>query len=85
MSTHSPGPWRIDDQDEMLIKSAAGNIVTMVHTGRPADARLVAAAPQMLELLRRLDKLTPQHPPHGECGCVVCDARHLLARLDGDG
>ena len=56
---HTPGPWTIDPQDE-----DGWDVVTeyvddriLVRTGltsREADARLIAAAPELLECLHRL-------------------------------
>ena len=78
---HSPGPWK-----------ATGN---GVHTGihcvatthaepreqRQIDARLIAAAPTMLQLLRQIST------PGGswiELGELIAETRALIARLDGD-
>lgn len=90
MSKHSPGPWLLGpnpDRDELLdLRDCDGFLIgTMSPHGMPANARrLIVAAPEMAELLRRLDRLTPTHPPSDRCGCVVCDARALLKRIDGE-
>lgn len=64
MSKHSPGPWRWEDG---WIVDANGHRPMFVDSSSaweagdetigycvPEDARLIVAAPQMLELLRRL-------------------------------
>lgn len=54
MSKHTPGPWDWDgsvlDEDREII--GAGLCVARVY--EDADARLIAAAPKMLETLKRL-------------------------------
>lgn len=56
---------------------------------RDANARLIAAAPQMLEALEKLLKLG-DFPYHGdEDGCVICEvvteARAAIAAATGEG
>lgn len=56
MRTHTPGPWTIatDGPARILrIDSAEGPIASIyVHMASHEDARLIAAAPDMLETLR---------------------------------
>lgn len=49
MSEHSPGPWRRNEYDE--IEDATGSMVAGPCESRE-DATLIAAAPEMLALLR---------------------------------
>ena len=78
---HSPGPWK-----------ATGN---GVHTGihcvatthaepreqRQIDARLIAAAPDMLRLLR---VVCDQRNTWEELIAAIDEGRGVIARLDGD-
>ena len=56
---HTPGPWRVHDYD---FDTANGTKITTDDVGRnviaevknPADATLIAAAPDMLEALRAI-------------------------------
>lgn len=63
MSKHTPGPWKVDDLDDADVFSADGcNIATAWTFGhgdgeiRAANARLITAAPTMLEALKLLVK-----------------------------
>lgn len=57
MSGHTPGPWRVTspqaDPNAYDIESASGTKITRGYWGTSAcaDARLIAAAPEMLEAL----------------------------------
>jgi hypothetical protein len=57
MSTeqHTQGPWRVDPTHPLCIESDRGNIA-LVNLARSseADARLIAAAPQLLASLREM-------------------------------
>lgn len=59
-ATHSPGPWRQGESDELtIIEDAEGNLVAFVDLdGMTAQDRanfaLIAAAPKLLEALKRL-------------------------------
>ena len=49
-----------------------------------ANARLIAAAPELLALAQRLLALHPDQPvSHGDARTLCDDARALLARIEG--
>ena len=92
----SPGPWRWDKSVGLV--DAAGACLLPVYIGdidyearaKPADARLIAAAPEMAALLREEPKLRCDHRDAPKCpdttkGFPPC-WRHrldaLLARID---
>ena len=52
-ASHTPGPWHVYERNSLCIESAAGNIA-LVNLARAseADARLIAAAPDLLKLAR---------------------------------
>lgn len=54
MSKHSPGPWRLDvDNLNVYSSGMVAQTYGHVHNGeRAANARLIAAAPELLEALR---------------------------------
>ena len=60
MSKHTPGPWEVlDDRSMTSVVVEYGEICDIVQDGRPAsenlaNARLIAAAPEMLEALERI-------------------------------
>jgi len=68
---HTPGPWRISgpppltgDPHEISIKAANIPVARISRSAkiafgeRAANARLIAAAPELLEALRRIEGLT---------------------------
>ncbi len=55
--SHTPGPWEIDTQGDGIYGAQrtvhAARICTLTHHSRmEANARLIAAAPEMLEALK---------------------------------
>ncbi len=53
--THSPTPWKWDAQTGCIVdandKTVAGFDMPSESTTRPSDAKLIAAAPELLEAL----------------------------------
>lgn len=52
MNTHTPGPWEWDGKFIVCIPHAEG--VTCFRTN-PEDARLIAAAPDLLKALKQIE------------------------------
>jgi len=85
MSKHTPGPWVLDQgvsSKVMLIDSKATNgaVGEIVDCRNPADARLIAVAPELLEALQTCESniaslLWSYHPKvYGEWLNVVRSA-----------
>ena len=51
MSKHTPGPWKLVDRDSVLIPIAPYEWAE-AYGGTEANARLIAAAPDLLEALK---------------------------------
>lgn len=52
-SQHTPGPWAMSGTTLLHVTGAPANIqVAMVTECRPSDARLMTAAPELLEASR---------------------------------
>ena len=52
---HTPGPWSIDPDDGgpwYCVREPGGGWIAQVPEPDSADARLIAAAPELLEVLR---------------------------------
>jgi hypothetical protein len=89
MSKFSPGPWvavepNWDHRPEMHIKQVDDTQVVAIVApwggqDMHADARLIAAAPEMYDLLERL--LAESSMSDGD----KAETAILLARIDGDG
>ncbi len=68
-STHTPGPWHVDDESYNSIRGA-GLTIALVQGDTigeiAANARLMAAAPELLDALRdcteHLDSLVALNP-----------------------
>ena len=52
---HTPGPWRVGEHNHCVIESARHGNIALVNLARmsAADARLIAAAPDLLALAKR--------------------------------
>lgn len=98
MSGASPGPWRwshgwIEAGDKMVCEMASAE----GQEQEAANARLIAAAPEMLDVIRRWAQETcwsRQYDGNPTCAegrgaCGPCQSRALIARLEphhpGDG
>lgn len=67
MQKHTPGPWRLKDNDWTVIegKREAGvpYLFTLAETlgykqEREANARLIASAPELLEALKNVERMS---------------------------
>jgi hypothetical protein len=87
--THTPAPWAIADGHAArvyLINDKHGHAIGEVvysDTRNPADARLIAAAPDLLAQLRRIvaaaDRMKTATPIDG----LIDEARATIATLEG--
>lgn len=73
----SPGPWEYDAVAGTVYDETGRAMCDSVHAA-DADCRLIAAAPEMLQLLR--DATT--YEGRDELAVVLRAARSLIARLD---
>lgn len=88
----SPGPWRWEwigvygphGTDTNILRDSASNEILHAADetwgGNEADARLIAAAPEMYELLRA--NFGPKCADF-EPDCIDCQVFALLAEIDG--
>ena len=87
---HSPGPWTIANDDDGWdnIVDAEGALIAEVDScsgGKDPDARVIAAAPDMLRLLRVLADITLEQARLGiGPKTAIKEARKMLQELDGD-
>jgi hypothetical protein len=73
MSAHSPGPWRWAerDGDDCLLDAAGEEVIAGERACLSADARLIAAAPELLEALRGvLLRPLAQEPIAAACALI---------------
>ena len=92
---HTPGPWEVDQIDQSTIQiKAAGVIVAEVCSGstftrlsdeQQANARLIAAAPELLASLREALKVVDAYRrvSGGDGDITAMNARAAIAKATG--
>jgi len=92
MSAYTPGPWTIDNGaiygTRGLIRPFVASVEDDHNDGETAaNARLIAAAPELARLLSRLAGFAAHHASDSAMAAggrdLVADARALLARIEG--
>lgn len=82
-TTHTPGPWTVDDTEYIDIVAPAGRIAMLdsdlLTDHCEANARLIAAAPDLLAALQEMLKYAEGF----EDADHVIDARAAIARATG--
>ena len=93
MSDHTPGPWEAHFEEAIRVKNKDGTvaIATNLHLhGRrdisevEANARLIAAAPELLEALQFLLSSYKAQVPDAENCSDVYDAEQAIAKARGN-
>jgi len=87
---HTPGRWDVIEGEPHTIVSGEGDHIAdiwLVANGfKEANARLMAAAPDMLEALKRLLEWS-DHDPNCIDNCPVCNAyvnaKEAIAKAEG--
>lgn len=79
MNKHTPGPWDADEEDFSIYQIETSDQIAEVFSHHPpeeleANARLIAAAPELLEALIELTEYS------GGAFCV-CDDPHVMDRV----
>jgi len=93
MSEHTPGPWRVAVGNRLEIRGPKDEIGWPVpvaynvglHTDEvaQANARLIAAAPQLLQALHDL-VVWVEHLPGGRGSWEYVNARATITKLKGE-
>ena len=81
---HTPGPWRAKpDEGEIVLNGSSIYRVRDVPSDRfnPADIRLLAAAPELLEALREAAAIVAHYTPFGGIYARFTD---LIERIEGE-
>lgn len=88
----TPGPWFVEDFDvhalvdgrsRLVAEVSAPGKATTPHT-LPANARLIAAAPEMYEALRALVGMLSGFPDVGDVPTTIDSALAALAKARGE-
>lgn len=100
MSAHTPGPWIVESDKTMtmVVAEEGGMPGILVSQGPPTkqdkiNARLIAAAPDLLDVAERALKKIPSLPccseiTEGDCYCpngmLRRDLRNAIAKAKGE-
>jgi hypothetical protein len=88
VSAHTPGPWRVEKEGSNVIRDAEGGTVAHAYGIRnDMDARLIAAAPELLGALKEMQVRSHQAHSHGEFPAKTCGlcTRALAAIAKAEG
>ena len=92
MSQHTPGPWKVRSYEIWTGTSQQGYVrqwevfsdeQVITQQLSEANARLIAAAPEMLTTIKTLLNIMPTFPRDGTLEGIVQTARTLLATVEG--
>jgi hypothetical protein len=80
--THTPGPWHVNPRG--FIVQSTGDIITRLEcsNNNDNDARLIAAAPDLLAALIAMMNRYGDKSPHPTCDASI-SARAALAKAEG--
>ena len=95
MSKHTTGPWKvtseshnplIECEDGYVIAQIKGVSLSVAGFNYEANARLIAAAPRMYELLVEARKIVRDMPPdwNYQWDVLAMAIRNLLDEIDGE-
>lgn len=84
-ATHTPGPWRYEPYTKTIRSQPSNYWLTTMDSwdgavNNEANARLIAAAPEMLEALEQIQKWIECGPEVGKMPCAAIDAAIRKAR-----
>ena len=85
-TNHTPGPWKVISVDWTPSGNARFEIEGIHRTGI-ADARLIAAAPELLAVLERVQSMFSYQFEGGLTGCMAdlsIDVRAAIAKATGE-
>ena len=88
---HTPGPWVVgtdtargaDRGRVHILGNTGGELVRIAAAQTPADARLIAAAPEMLTVLHAV--VAAHDATAGAVPAYVNTARRAIAKAEGNG
>lgn len=84
-SRHTPGPWMIGKSERVIagvIEIEQHHSIGLTYEERIANARLIAAAPELLEALHNLYYMTLNHPAIYSGATEITKAGVILKKLE---
>lgn len=91
MSDYTPGPWTVGDKrgvwvGPVVMADDGKRGVAFVVGGSVANARLLAAAPELLAALKRVVQYIDEYPTGGyHINDVIRQCHALIAKAEGRG
>ena len=86
--THTPGPWElVQERDYLNLQEKDTNLVIAQFIGSSdEDARLIAAAPEMLEMCKLLEECmeTIDGKDGYDASYELAKVRAVLAKVEGE-
>jgi hypothetical protein len=89
-TTHTPAPWKIGPNDRsdglsVIATTPRGTAIAVCYgTGRLDNARLISAAPDMFEFIRRLSQMTTPEDEFAEDPQAYDDADDMVNDMGSD-
>jgi len=87
-ASHTLGPWELSDDGEHIIGCADQDeifeVADLSNTlNHDANARLIAACPEMYEMLRMFRSYLLVLPPPSDVNSPLTNIESLIARIEG--
>ncbi len=84
---HTPGPWHLNGVDTIISVKGNRTVAKVFHP--EADARLIAAAPELLEALDEIDAHASESAPYSDdlkegMDAIIGIARAAIKTAKGD-
>jgi len=91
-SKHTPGPWTVEISEGELVVGQPGPDGSIVYVERyypedpehRANARLIAAAPELLEALKKAEIILRLAPILGKEEACLTEVQAAIAKAEGD-
>lgn len=87
MTKHAPGPWEAILYPSGIWSVETDKCVVADRVTEGSDARLIAAAPELLEVVREFQRIDATLPPESRPGVfmsVRVRARAAIAKSEGE-
>jgi hypothetical protein len=86
LSKPTDGPWVVEHpygEAGVYVSGPATELVAKVWHDNEANARLIAAAPELLACLKMITDLAELYGVGTDCDGNIIEARELIARVEG--
>jgi hypothetical protein len=82
-TTYTPGPWKLDNVWALVMSGKEE--ICAIHSPNKANARLITAAPELLETLKRFAKWERDPDRYaGDLAGMIIEARRVIFKATGE-